>query len=211
MIISFLGTDGSGKSTIIEKIRPLITTSSPIGITYEHLRPNYFSPLARIFNKEDKQFGPITDPHNKVTSRFIVSLVRWAYYMLDYTFGFYIKIYPNRVDRLWIFDRYYYDYFIDQKRMRIKLPKWILKFGEKFIPEPEIIFCLGTDPKIIHTRKPELPLVEVERQVLALKMFCKDTKRAVWIDTGSSVEESTLQVLSILNHAISKRLDKANI
>ena len=70
---------------------------------------------------------------------------------------------------VWMFDRYYYDYLIDPKRGKIKLPRWLLKLGQFFIPEPDMILCLGTNAESIHRRKPELTLIEVERQVVELK------------------------------------------
>ncbi len=48
---------------------------------------------------------------------------------------------------------------------------------------------------MIYKRKPELPLKEVERQVSKLKEFCESNKRAVWIDTGTSIEESSNQII----------------
>ena len=90
---------------------------------------------------------------------------------------------------------YYYDYLIDQKRAKINLPIWIVKVFQFFVPKPNIIFCLGAEPELIYKRKPELPLKEVERQVTKLKEFCESNKRAIWIDTGTSIEDSCNQVI----------------
>ena len=194
LVVSFIGTDGSGKSTIIKSVKPRLEKFFSGGVYYEHMRPNKFPSIAEILGSSNSEKKSIINPHSKSQSGFIVSLIRWSYYMLDYTFGFYFKVYPKLQSEpcLWIFDRYYYDYFIDPIRSRIKLPKIILKFGQFLITEPDIIICLGTDPEIIHKRKPELPLKEVKRQVMELKVFCNNHKRAIWIDTGNSIATSSI-------------------
>lgn len=195
--IAFLGTDGSGKSTIIENIRPYLSDAFHNAVYYEHMRPNRFPSLARLMGKKEEFVGPVTNPHASSASGFLGSLFRWGYYLIDYILGFYLKIWPIKAIRscVWIFDRYYYDYLIDPKRSRINLPMQILRFGQFLIPKPDIIICLGTNPQTIHNRKPELELSEVVRQVAALKKFCIRNKRAVWIDTGQSIEESSSETL----------------
>jgi len=207
--IAFLGTDGSGKSTIINAIKPPLMDAFHNAVYYEHMRPNHLPSIARLFGKKNQLTGPVTDPHSSSVSGFFGSLFRWAYYMLDYTIGFYLKIWPKKAIRscVWIFDRYYYDYLIDPRRSRIKLPRWILKTGQYLIPEPDLILCLGTDPATIHHRKPELPLSEVERQVAALKDFSRSHKRAVWIDTGKSIEESSEKALKAIIDVMAKRFE----
>ncbi len=211
--IAFLGTDGSGKSTIIENIKPVLNEVFHNAVYYEHMRPNKFSSIARLMGNKEEFTGPVTDPHGSTTSGFLGSLLRWSYYMLDYTLGFYLKVWPKKAMRscVWIFDRYYYDYLIDPKRGRIKLPAWILKFGQFIIPEPDIILCLGADAETIHKRKPELPLAEVERQVAELKRFSNSHKRSVWIDTGKDIEESSNDALEAILKVMAKRFESVKL
>ena len=208
-----MGTDGSGKSTIIENIKPPLIDGFHNAIYYEHMRPNKLPSIARLLGSKEEFNSPVTNPHGSKTSGFLGSLFRWSYYMLDYTFGFYLKIWPKKAIRscVWIFDRYYYDYLIDPKRARIKLPQWIIKFGQLLIPEPDLIICLGTDAQVIHERKPELTLEEVERQVCALKKFCESHKRAVWIDTGKDIDTSTSDAIEAIINMMAKRFEALNL
>ena len=212
--IVFLGTDGAGKSTIIDKIIPVLKNNFNNNVFYEHLRPNLIPPLSR-FKGEKKEKGistPVIDPHSKPTSGKIVSLFRFSYYLVDYIVGYWLKIIPRKLTKpcVWVFDRYYYDYLIDQKRLRINLPKWIIKTGNVIIPKPDLIICLGTDPQNIHIRKPELTLQEVIRQVSELKKFCDSNKRAVWIDTGSSIEESSIETINAINKIMNSNFEFVN-
>lgn len=207
--ITFLGTDGSGKSTIINAIMPTLNEAFHDGVHYEHMRPNYLPSLAVAMGKK-KKGEPVTvctDPHAEKPSGFFGSLLRLSYYMTDYTYGYFRKIYLDKSIKthVWIFDRYYYDYLIDPRRGRIKLPKWIISFYGCFVPTPDIIICLGTDAEKIHQRKPELPLEEVKRQVKELQRFTRKNKKAVWIDTGCSMEESVDKTMEVILSMMAKR------
>lgn len=204
--IAVLGTDGAGKTTVINAIREPLNEAVHNALFYEHLRPNLLPNIAQLFGGK-KQSGPVTDPHAAKPSGLLGSLLRLLYYSLDYILGYWIKVYPVMVKKssIWVFDRYYYDYLIDSKRGRINLPDWVIKSVQFFVPAPDLIFCLGADPEIIHNRKPELPLDEVIDQVEKLKCFCKNEKKAIWIDTGSSLEETVNHVLSTISDKMAER------
>ena len=203
------GTDGSGKSTIIHGIEPIMEAALHKKPIYEHLRPNLLPSIAKLFGRP-ATMGPVTNPHASKPSGPVGSLARLLYYLLDYIFGYWFKVYPTLVKKqnLYVFDRYYYDYLIDPRRSRISLPRWIIKALVVFIPQPDLVLCLGGDPSVIHSRKPELPLEEVERQVTELKRFCEKNRRAVWIDTGCSIEESVDKALDAITARMAARYEK---
>jgi thymidylate kinase len=210
--IAFIGTDGSGKSTIIEAITPALSDAFHKAVYYEHMRPNYIPSIAQLFGKKSDFNKPVTNPHGSTPSGFMGSFIRWFYYLIDYTFGYYRKVLPKKAIRtcVWIFDRYYYDYLIDPLRSRMKLPHWVFKFGQLFIPEPDLIVCLGAEAEVIHLRKPELPLHEVERQVNKLKEFCEKHERAVWINTGKNVDESSQDTFEAILEVMARRFNDYN-
>jgi thymidylate kinase len=204
--VAFLGTDGAGKSTIIHKVSYPLKTAMHGQIEFEHLRPNLLPSLASLFGQPEQK-GPITDPQSLKPSGFAISLIRISYYAIDYVVGYWVKVFPAMVKRscIWIFDRYFYDYLIDQRRSRISLPKCIVRLFLLFVPKPDIILCLGTDPGLIHARKPELSFQESQRQLTELQDFSKKTHRSVWIDTGCSIEESADNALKAITSRIARR------
>lgn len=208
-VIVVTGTDGSGKSTIINEISPILNEAFHKGVRYVHLRPGFIPDLGVLLGKKEKSDVPVivTDPHAQKASGFLGSLFRWGYYLIDYTFGYLFKVYPDKSvkNHAWIFDRYYYDYYLDQKRLRVHLPEWLVKAGEFFVPSPDIILCLGGDPQKIFERKPETDLKEVTRQVNDLKIFCSKHKKTVWIDTCTSREESVRQAMTAICEMMGKR------
>ena len=209
--VAVLGTDGSGKSTIIEGISGPLERALHTRMLYEHLRPNLMPSLARLFGRPEPE-GPVTNPHGTKPSNFGGSLLRITYYSLDYIFGYWFKVFPGLVKRptIWVFDRYFYDYAMDPRRSRLSLPKWIVKLYSLFIPRPDIILCLGADAETIHARKPEISIEEVRRQVRHLKEFCVKEPRAFWIDTGCEEDESVDRALEAITSRMAARYGKRN-
>jgi thymidylate kinase len=210
--IAVLGVDGAGKTTIIHTIEAILSKPFHKTVFYEHMRPNFIPSIAALLGKTEGQI-PNSAPHGKDASKWLGSFFRLNYYMIDYVLGYWIKIFPQKLIKpcLWIFDRYYYDYLIDPKRSRVKLPKWILRFYSLFVPSPDLILCLGTEPETIYRRKPELPLEEIQRQVIELKKFALTKKNAVWIDTGSEIEKSTNEALIAIVDMMSARFAQSQL
>lgn len=211
-VIAVLGTDGSGKSTIINAITPWLNEGFHHGVIYNHLRPNILPDLGVTLGKKSavskKEASTVcSDPHGQKPSGFVGSMMRWGYYMLDYTVGYMLSVWKtiHIHSKVFIFDRYYYDYYIDQRRSRTSLPHWILRLGECIVPTPDIILCLGGDPQKIYNRKPETSLEEVTRQTCALQKFCHNHHKAVWIDTTTSLQESINATQSAILTMLAKR------
>ncbi len=208
-VIVIEGTDGSGKSYIINRITPILNEGFHNGIVYNHLRPNLIPDLGVLLGKKQRvdQVVVNCNPHENVRSGFIQSLVRWSYYMLDYTFGYLTKVWTqiHTRSKVFLFDRYYYDYYFDPKRSSTNLPHCILKLGQFFMPKPDLILCLGGDPEKIYARKPETSLEEVKRQTEVLRKFCDSRKNTVWIDTTTTPEESVNAAMTAIVEMMSKR------
>jgi thymidylate kinase len=208
IVIVFLGADGSGKSTVIEAITPILKEKYTTNVHYEHLRPNYISSLGVAMGKrtkaEEAKITKVENPHAEKPSGFFGSLFRLSYYLIDYMWGYYKKIYKS--DGIWIFDRYFYDFIIDPRRGKINLPQWFIKLFGCIIPSPDLIICLGTEAEKIHQRKPELSLHEIKRQVDMLKLFSQKHKRAVWVNTGCPVEETVESAMQIINEYFSNNV-----
>lgn len=211
-VIVVEGTDGSGKSFIIDSITPWLNECFHNGVVYNHLRPNLIPDLGVVLGKKKALVNGETpkvcdNPHAKKQSGLVGSFVRWSYYLFDYSVGYLKKVWKeiHRTSKVFVFDRYYYDYYIDQKRSRTRLPKIIIKLGELFVPSPDLILCLGGNPEKIFSRKPETSLNEVSRQVSALKDFCHKRKNAVWIDTTMLPEESISNAKSAILQMMSNK------
>jgi len=209
--IAFLGVDGSGKSTLIDNVKGYLTEPFHQSVFVEHMRPNVIPNIAQLKNND--QVIDYSQPHdNKRISR-VMSVPRLCYYGFDYIFGYWFKIHKSIVKKsaVWIFDRYHYDYLIDNKRVKINLPNWCMSFWHSLLPKPDLILCLGTEAQIIFRRKPELSLKEIERQVNSLKHLEHIENKAFWVDTGSTVNESIDCAMEIIVESMRSRLESNNV
>ena len=204
-MIAVMGTDGSGKTTILNAISPVLKNMTHAKLVIHHLKPDLLPPLGRLRGVKHI----CATPHASRPSGSIGSFVRLSYLLCDYILGYWFKV-RIRLSKTpityWIFDRYAYDMLIDSKRFRIKLPQGIIKMFLVFVPRPDLILCLGGDPEKIYARKPETSLEEVKRQVAALREFCDGNKRAVWIDTTKSIEESANAALTAILDRMARRI-----
>lgn len=209
-MIAILGTDGAGKSAIYDAIYPHLEGAFHSKLYYRHLRPHLLPDIAELFGKRKKEDRQTVceNPHAKERSGLVMSLVRLLYYLQDYFWGYWLNIWPtiSTQSSVFVMDRYYYDYYIDQSRSRTNLPNWIIKFFDIFVPSPDFIICLGGDAQKIYERKPETSLDEVKRQSTAIRQFCDSRKNAIWVDTTEqNVESSADYVLKGISDAMMKR------
>ena len=190
-----LSPDGGGKSSVFERLEETCWGCFH-GITKMYFRPHILqnpgmlNPLNPVTESADNP-----DPHGKKPNGLIKSLIRYFYYNIDFILGYHILVRKKRIQKqLVVFDRYYYDYFVDLKRYRYSFPKWIPKAFAWSIPKPDVIFVLEGTPKVLFDRKKELPLEELERQVKAYHNIAVKYNDAVIIDVDKPLDNVVNQV-----------------
>lgn len=159
--IGFTGPDGSGKTTVIdmllERIAPVFGTAHK----YYHFRPMLFGNLGEVahsagIKKEvDRNFDK---PHRGGKTGKTNSLLRLAYYSIDYIIGYFLKIKTvTRITRVVVFDRYFTDIICDSRRSRIYLStKFLYAWKRLFIPSLNYNILLTASSSTILARKREL-------------------------------------------------------
>jgi thymidylate kinase len=187
--ISVVGPDGAGKTTFIDLLqqelaRILIKDQESIKVT--HFRPNILPNIKQLISgqKYDASAEEFSNPHRAPPANPPSSLVRLAYYWLDYLFGYWLV---NRrkcaQGTVMIFDRYFYDFIVDPRRSRINLPTWVRKLFLLLTPQPDLVFFLDCDADTVYERKQELTRDEIERQLVEYrKLVIADPKRFIRLD-----------------------------
>lgn len=207
VVITILGVDGAGKSTVINAILPALNAATHNAVVVQHLRPTLLPPLARLKGKKHLPVGPVLEPHGSSPSGTLGSLFRMVYLTLDYLLGYWFWTRPKiaKQPTVVIFDRYAYDMALDPRRFRIGLSSCVAGWFASLAPKPDLIICLHGDPEVIAARKGELPVEETKRQVNALREFARREPRAVLISTDTGIDETRDQVLQALCTFLEKR------
>jgi len=153
IIISLMGVDGSGKTTLSKKINKLFINSK-----YLHLKPYIFFLDRRTVVK---------NPYALKKSSTLFSLIRLISWLISYKIFFY----KNKCKKIYIFDRYAHDIAIDPIRYQHRLSSNLTNFILGYFPKPDLWIFLNPPLKIIKSRKLELPDIEFKRQISDYKKF----------------------------------------
>ena len=187
IVISFMGVDGSGKSTLIELLRKKLKNKFK-KIKYVHLRPYLI-----LLDKSTVQ----ANPHKtKKTWPILLNFIRILYWLIIYRLFFYL--FANKPRQLIIFDRYADDLMIDPIRYKFNLPNRITKFILNFFPNPSLWIVLNAPIKELEKRKKELPTKELKKQIRIYLNFAKQRKNSIVINTNNSVQSSLSLIIKKL-------------
>lgn len=199
--IAVLGVDGSGKSTLICEMENIFR-SEGYEVELKHLRPHVLPPLAK-FRLTGNRGRRVTDacelPHSLPTSSYPVSIIRLIYLSLDYLVCYFP--YFGNAKKVRIYDRYFYDLYIDSKRFRIGLPLRFIFHFIRIFKKPDLIIILTGEPHDIHNRKPELSISEIREQQYRLSVILNKTG-AYGIDTTQSLGHSINEMKKILQRYV---------
>ena len=212
-VIAIIAPDGAGKTTFIDELKKqldnyYVADDSDERFHLYHFRPEIFRNLGEVGEKmgmmeQDKDF---TTPHRSDAANPVSSFFRISYYTLDYLIGWQKCIRKDvHYDKYSIFDRYSYDFIVDPVRSRINLPKWIRRFFVRLTPQPQIVFVLCADAKVIYERKQELELEEIERQLKEYKQLAEKRKRFHEIDADQPVEQMADEAMEIILDKYTKK------
>jgi thymidylate kinase len=154
------GADGSGKSTAASALMDeLSVTFSPSQVHHFHWKPPLFSANRRAAR------GPATDPHGRPARNPVVSLCYFGFHWLEFFLGSHLRFRLITFrDGLVLIDRFYYDFFVDQRRYRLRVPQGLVRLGHFFLKKPDLVVLLDAPAGVLQSRKQEVPLAETERQ-----------------------------------------------
>lgn len=192
--MALLAPDGGGKSTVIEALKTTCWGSFH-GIEVQYFRPNLLANAGHykpVHPTEPAKTNP--NPHEVVPDGKLKSLLRYFFYNLDFMLGG-IRVQIHKIKKkLIIFDRYYYDYFVDLKRYKYSFSTAVPKFFRFMIPKPNLIFIMTGTPEVIFARKNELDLDELERQIKAYEAIKDLYGSAILVQVDRPLEEVVDQI-----------------
>lgn len=196
--VLFLGPDGVGKSTIIEAVESRIAPA--------FLRTTYQTFARGILGRRAR-----ASPHALPPRSLPASLLKACWWLACYTAGYYKSVYPTLVrGGLVINHRYLLDAIVDPRRYRYAGPMRLLRAIWKIAPKPDLVIVLDAPADVMHARKRETTLEEIERQREAYLALARTLPNAHVVDASRSPNETIDEVTNILlDHmaaAVARRL-----
>ena len=210
LFIVVLGSDGSGKTTVIGEVMPLVeklfTRSRRLAFSFKTLPHisdlrNWIRSRQRKGHSVDKESvsdGPLLEPYPPL--RALASL---AYHTVGYLLGYLYLFVTRRLGHLIVMERYVYDYFVQPRYQR--LPKWMIRVVQAIVPRPDAVIYLHGAPQLIHERKPELPVEEVERQQVIFQDLLLQMSNGCVIDVSAPASAVTRQIAHVICRVMEQR------
>ena len=208
-LLVFVGPDGSGKTTTIHKIISRFPKNQEIRIN--HIRFNkipragdlkkaILSILKLKLPKPNKASKSTLDSPDKlhIYGPYVVLwkiIIILSYEFIDYMLG-YFEVFDTKNEKIIIFDRYIYDYYTEKDWSNT--PKWIMKLLMRLIPKPDYIFFMKNEAEIIHERKKELQIKDIEiinRRIISLLEL---ENNFIQVDTNKDPEEIAENIMEFL-------------
>lgn len=174
-----------------------------------HFRPSVLPNLGAVGEKAGimKQDTDFENPHRNKPANPISSFVRMVYYWLDYLVGGAVCVRKDvQFDKITIFDRYIYDFIIDPLRSRINLPLFVRVMFTKLVQQPQIVFVLNAPADVIYSRKQELTLDEIERQLAEFERLKKLGSNFVIINANQTSDKMVWDAKKIILDTFCKKV-----
>jgi thymidylate kinase len=169
--LAVLGSDGAGKSTLLTRLQVLLEPCFRYQKTL-HFRPGVL--------RKNATSGAITDPHARPPRNAVLSWLKVLYYFADNWAGWFLIVLRGKIrSTLVIFDRSFEDLLVDERRYRLGRTSPLVRALRRSFPGPDRTFVLSAPPPLLHQRKPELPLAELERQQSVLLELAKDRRHVL--------------------------------
>jgi thymidylate kinase len=201
LCLAFCGPDGSGKSTAGKAtLQRLSGTFSPIKGAYYHWKPPLFSAARRASRP------PTSTPHDRPPRNALSSLFFFGFHWLEFCLGLHVRVRPITFRAgLVMIDRFYYDFFVDQRRYRLKVPQWLVGLGYSLLPKPDLVLLFDAPAALLQSRKAEVPLAETERQRRAYLELVRGLPQGRVIDASQSPERVASDITRTVLEFLARR------
>jgi hypothetical protein len=195
--ILIAGPDGSGKSTIAELLAESLRADG-VAVGRLHYRPGIV--LGRRAGAGEAAPAAVEDPHGRSPRGAAASIVKVLVTFADVVAAEGLGRLSASAPGVVIQERGWWDQEVDSRRYRlhpgsrggVRALGWIL-------PRPDLAVVLTGPPALIHRRKPELPVAEIDRQSREwLRRAPRIAKRHIAVDVRDEPRSVADRVLDAM-------------
>jgi hypothetical protein len=206
LAVGLVGPDGVGKSSLAAELQHESSGAFRRSVRY-HLSPGLLPPPARLLRRQPNE-GAL--PHAKRPSGTVGSVLRIGYLWIDTLVGWWPRIWlPRTRTSLVVLERGWLDLAVDPRRYRLSVGTSLVWLLSRLLPRPDLVLSLDASADVIHGRKAELDVAEIDRQLDAWRsVSLRDSRRYERVDASLSqgvVVEEALRAVD--DRLASRQLD----
>jgi thymidylate kinase len=198
LTLCLIGPDGSGKSTVSSHLAESMCDIFE-GTCYYHghfgILPELKTFCPSCLVEKRRQGTSIQLIMQKIPNR-LTACILMIYYSFDYILGYAQLLRDRNKGKLIIFDRYFYDYIIQPSPFGIN--GWLFRVLARLVPTPNVVIYLHASPELIHNRKPELTVQEINRQADICNQLVRLLPNAYHVDNSQPLNRVILQIRNII-------------
>lgn len=204
LMITVLGPDGSGKSSVCEGILDSPKCGMPFsGRHHVHLFKRILPDLGDIAKghliPRNDQSTTTEDPHASPPNGPLVSTLRLLYLTFSsWVSEFAWARHQLSKNAIIVGDRHLVDVVVDPLRFRYGGSRRIGHWLSRLAPQPDLFILLNAPPEVLQQRKQEVPFAETARQVVAYRELAESMNNVHVVDASQSVDD----VVAEINHII---------
>jgi thymidylate kinase len=182
-LISFIGPDGSGKSTAAEHLVTVLQQNRRKALlVYMGRGKSNILPIKKIAGQYKK-----TEHKQGKTKQIMMYSAAAPIYTLDLLIRYFITVFPQRKrKKIMVTDRYCSDILLMQH-----VPLWFKRILLSLFPTPTLTFYLHNEAQVLYGRRKQQSVEELERQMKLFDYLSKKFK-AVSIQTTSVEKDAAV-------------------
>jgi hypothetical protein len=183
-VVALVGPDGVGKSTVIDHVKRQLEGKAPFaGVVLRHWRPNLLPQLAQL-NPFRRREARADNRPRRVAGPF--GMARLMYYFLDYALGGWLMdARCSEQITVVLYDRCALDMVVDPVRFGLRSGRGAMLLW-RLCRKPDLVILLADDAARVHSRKDELTIEEVRRQLRRWRELLRTgaVGAVLWVDGG---------------------------
>jgi thymidylate kinase len=195
--VCFLGAHGSGKTTIIEELMPMLHSSAQV-LEKRHFRAKILS------SRKSSGDNANTDPDVKGPSGFFIPMAKIVLWLMNEWSSQFVG---KKNLTLRILDSYYDEILIDPEGYADNAPRWFARLAGMIVPSPDLWILLDPVAEGLESRSQEPSPAKIFRQFEAYRRLIKTKKKYVILNASRPIASVTEDAYAAIIHALAQRTD----